>query len=247
MLKGLAIGLEFAEGFPELNPKVFSCCHGSGERLSELRQAVLRCTVHERLGRVRGLMGLYERIWGRHGFRPPYSVGPDQEALMLSEVSDSLKGHGPQAHIHSGIVNTPSQLWARAILATWRFGAEPWFINLTKPHGASPYPPQRLLSSGRPLAVFVEGVTQLWEPKLANEFEGLVSFVYKSNSYLWVEFTSEPQLPNAAPVATDAKRAFQNKIAGLRRKPPLECLEAGCRSILANLSRLPRTLEGNNG
>ena len=247
MLKGLLLGLETKDGVLDLNARMFPCCKGVGEHFQVERDAVVRCDLRHRLVQVRDLLIAHEKTWGGQGHRSPRAVGPETEARLLLEASDTLKGYRSQAHVHHGTLETPSVLWSLALACAWRFGATVVVRTLTRRDGPSFYPERAALTGQAPLVFFIEQVGRLWEPKVANEFEALVSFAYKSNSYLWVEFARESReqgepAASAAPggPTLSTKSQFSRRIGALKDKRPEEYLEAACRSILDNMSRMPR-------
>lgn len=240
MLNGILLGLDVRDNDLHVLPELFPCCKGEGTRLDTRLDAMVRCSLKTRFEKTFRVLESFYRHWGEEQARAPHHVSPARGARILAEVSGVLKGNKPQAHLLKGEKDKPGDLYAMALACTWRFGIDVHVANFAKSHTNAIFPSEELLSSGRPIAVFVEQVDGLWEPQTANQFESLVALAYRANAFLWIEFLEAAQ---ATDTSGSTKAAFKKRIAALKSRSPLSFLERSCTSRLETMCALPRVTD----
>lgn len=241
-LNGVLLGLEVRDNELHFQPEFFPCCQGAAERFDSRANAVIRCDLKVRFKAARDLLVQYFRIWGGDPSSAPHLITSEQSARIIGLVSDAMKGNRPQGTMVKGKPGKPGDLWSMALAAAWRFGVTVHMANFHKTprHDLIPRPP---LDHKGPLLILVEQITELWKPDEAMHLEALISFAYKTNSLLWLEFTGTiPQPKRAGDQPLKSRDFFQRKVSDLKSKSPLSYLEPASLSELKAMTTLPREI-----
>lgn len=241
ILSGILLGLEMEEGKLIPNGGHFPCCSGLGQREDAKQNLMLTCQMPKRLQQTQLILNkLYER-WG-YGASQSLLRDLAKKTGLLRHVSDTIKGYRPQGSVISGRLGKPSDFWPMALACTWRFGIRSHIITLSRVKIEELYPKQ----TSEPVAIFVEQVDKLWEPRHAELLEAIVSYGYSTNSFLWIEFCQQDKLPAPA-ASSNVNEKIKHRISHLKSKSPYGFLDKDCISRLKSLCVSPRmTLEGFN-
>ncbi len=241
ILNGILFGLEWHDGKVVPQPHLFPCCGGLGNRQDPKQNMVIGCGLRKRLRRTQGIIDQLQKSWGPQASQCVLTSGT-KNAGILRHVSDTIKGYRPQGSVISGKLAQPSHLWSMAMACTWRFGIYSHIITLGRAKAGDLFPKQ----TKEPVAIFVEQVDKLWDPRYAEILEAIVTYSYHSNSFLWVEFCSHEKLPLSA-ANPSVKEKLTHRVSHLKSKSPYEFLDRDCISRLKSLCLSPRiTSEGMN-
>lgn len=240
LLNGILLGLKVSESDVEVQANFFPCCHGSAERFEAATQTLRRCDLKKRLQTTRLLLARYYQEWWQIHPHWPHQLSPEQSAVILRECSQILKGNAPQALIRAGEKQKPGLIYAMALAYSWRFGATVRMFHFGRNSVAS-FLAQDWRDDSTALVICVQQVTGLWDPKVATEFESIVSFAYRANAVLLVE---EVQLPMAekSGFTRSAKTIVAQKLQVEKSKPLTEFLEASTRARLNDMMLRPLLL-----
>lgn len=229
-LKGLLPGLVIKSGEISLREGEFACCGGKGIQIDPKSKGATRCDLQGRLVRVNQLAERFlasgeknlESFLGKAAQEKYF--GPAFVRLKRQLESPELKSLA--FFRRSSEHHLPSPLLSLAMAAAWRLGYKIHWLNglkCTKPENLLPDP--KKITGAQPWVIFVAGVDKLWEPDAAFEFESVVSFCYRSQVPLWVEFLhKEPVTQVKASTARVGASAFSRRVKELKEKAPYSWL-----------------------
>lgn len=253
-LRGALPGLVLTDDGPVPAPGQLSCCGGRGIRFDADVSEAKRCDVRRRIERVRKLMYALRVV--SEGKRDLAQEAASCDAVHLNAAvrrfaatarRDCDRGLaipiGPEAVQPDG--KRSVSLWALAAAGIWRFGLDVQVLVLGRQSKGNF--PAFLTGAQAPQILMVEGVDRLWDPLLADEFEALVGYAYKSMLPLWIELVvrtgkgaSDPASGEGAKSSVASRpgltaHAWKKRLQSLRSQPPLHWLEADARSKLPDL------------
>jgi hypothetical protein len=240
-LNEILLGLEVIDGDFQYRKDIFPCCEGEGRWYDEEQNTIHHCDLPKRFKRTKNLMIQYYRTWGSKYPQLPHVVSSRNSSAILNSLGNTLKGAAPQGTVVDGFLNQPSLFWPMALACTWRFGLDVHIVNMSNMKQQDLLPNIEKLQKDKPVAIFIEQVSKLWNSGVANNFETLVGFAYKTNSYLWVEFAQGRKDKSLADSVT-VKKAFFRRIQNIKEKSPYELLDESCISKLKSMCSLPRVL-----
>jgi hypothetical protein len=204
-----------------------------------------RCSLKERLYRLKLLAGLFATTWGDH--QSPV-VGKDQKShhfhpVLPREIESSIlnrllkvRDHRPLeecrglAKIRQEKEESPSFLWGVAAAAIWRYGLHVHMVTLGK---SLPLPDHDGLKKLQ--LILVEGVDRLWDPRQADDFEQVIALGDRGQLPVWIEIGGV-EGGNKLPVGR--RTAMRQRVEKLKQADPLSWLGPSARS------RLPFLTEG---
>lgn len=237
LLNGLGLGLACAEdGQLRLQTDMFPCCSAEGRAWDSHRVGIRTCTLQARLLRVQRLYAHFKKTWPQ-AQRNPHQVPAPFSSLILQEVAAVLKRDKAGTQIaFTGVKNTPSLAWSKALASLWRFGVEARVLNLMK------LDPKELTYFTRdhegPIALFVEQIDKLWDPMHAEALEHLVQRAYNADCFLWLEFMQEQQSePESSSEDGSVRSEISRRIQRKRKtQHPYDLLSRDCISRLQSMS-----------
>ena len=241
MLNGVLMGLDWEDFELKVEKTLLPCCEGRGYTEDPSRNSQVRCNLQSRLKSTEALMIQFMRTWTHCWEKPPQNIHASHGSRVIRQVADTLKGHRAQGTVTNGKSGTPSDFWAMALTASWRFGINSHVVTLNK------VTPKLLLPTKEKendtLAIFVEQVDKLWDDKQAQALEAIVNYAYRCNAFLWIEFCKEGNNQKVQADDLTLKANFSRRISQLKNRSPYEYLDADCVSRLKSLCSFPKSLE----
>jgi hypothetical protein len=243
-LNGILFGLDIKEGELCFQPDAFPCCHATGTIDDPTANSVRSCSLLPRRADVHELLVQFYTTWGELNPRHPHLISAGRSATILREVADVLKGNRAQATLTtSDSRGQPSELWAVALTAAWRFGV-PVYVRTLGRFTGHPFIDLKksLQGTNGPSVIILEQVDKLWDSAVVTEFEALVSQAYQINACLWVEFlkNDEPTSKSKTPFGNSASEIISRRVSHLKQRSPFDFLDASVASRLKRLSTVPR-------
>lgn len=238
-----------ARGDLVVTPSACARCGGHGLRIDHEHNRTEACDLNLRLARVRALIERYQKIHQvtalpllREADLPaaPFSAA-------LKRLAEIRAGKSVRGLIYLDQPTGPKlSVWSVALAAAWRFGFDAQVVTLDRGAKAAMHVPVIPGASTGKFLLFIENGERLWQTKVAEDFEQLVSFAYGAMAPLWAAFrpsTADASMPaeNAAS-RLNVKRELNRKVSHAKSKPPLAWVAPETRSRLAAVADVAATL-----
>lgn len=245
MLDGVIFGLEWEDHKLTPSAKLLPCCAGRGFQVDKSGANQSRCSLKRRLVAIEKLQKQFQMTWPKTNLQRCIGLPSAQGSRILRQLSETIKGYRPQASELHGTLHKPSELWAMAMAAVWRFDTHAHLVNLNRMRSMSQLLPPPEMETGR-LAIFVEQVDNLWNSAQVDALETLISYAYNSNAYLWIEYchenaeTSRRSKPAGSIASVADMVALSVKKA--RGYNPRDRFSLDCQSRMRSLCSLPKPI-----
>ncbi len=222
-------GLRVHAGALEAEPRLFTCCAGSGHLDRKAESLVRRCCLRERLASSYQILRQYAAL---------YNALPDLSTWAVPETLRRALGRKLAKQERPGTVvrmsnHSLQEWWALAFIAAWRHGCSVLVVDFAKSQNVDNELHQFTATARQPLLVLGLNVRKLWDVQPANQLDMLVSFAYQSQAMAWFAFETQGE---AVEAPMSARRGIMSrKVAELKTKSPLQFIEPACYSRLAEM------------
>ena len=231
-LGGILLGLELNDGLITPNTEMFLCCAGEGSYFDPKTNSVVTCKIKRRIGRVQDLLDQYFGAWGDRKSAPPFKMSSRSSLEVLGAIDAMLTAPSAQAMMLGGAKEKPGMIWAYAVALAYRFDIDVRVVRFER--GAI----SALCSGQPPQAVLIEHVDKLWDPDLALEFDGLITYVYQAAMPCWIEFISTTPVTTADAKdqpQTTVKAQLSHRIEQLKLRSPMTYISPATLSKLKEM------------
>lgn len=225
-------GLTWIDKQAILQPETFTCCHAEGPRWDEKHKVARSCRLLARKKRIDQFFKKFAQVWPEIEF--PWLITAAQRHFFLTWLSRLMKQEVCRGHLRRSLGKNeePSHFWLLAFLANWRFGYSTHIYTLGKSKESELIPP---LSNPDffPMIYFLENVTGVWKPELAEQVNTIVNWCEQSQVPLWMELR-ELEVVQASD-SLDPKEAFRARISKMKSRPVFDWLAEDCLSRLQSV------------
>ena len=232
-LGGILLGLEIKDGLVIPDEKVFPCCQGAGSYFDPASQSVKTCKIKTRIRRVQELLDQYSLAWHGKKTVSPFKMSSRASLDILVSLEAMINAPNARASMITGEKDKAGSIWAHALALAYRFDLDVKLLHFKRDCSSA------LWTGTPPQVVLIEHVDKLWDPDLALEFDGIITYVYEAAVPCIIEFISPGPISTAdskpAEQAT-VKSQFARKIEQLKQRSPMTYVPAASLSKLKEMT-----------